>query len=408
MSLSIKKTTELSLKKNGFSNTNIINYDCICIGTGITVSLEAWHKASEGLSVLMTDKSKTFGGAWKTIKIDGIEDVENAIHYFLPDDKGIKFMSEDLGLPIKPSIGKFRFFKPLNLIFIKFRYSSLVGRFMHKLFFPKEAAQQHLTKKFSTYGSTLKSFSSVFRHFYLALLLVYRERGERSYHTLTGSAGMLKKVQERLEGSGVEVWYQSEISKIYFDMIDRKVFCQVGDKTVVAKSLVFGHGARLPKLESSNGPLDVEEKFHPRPAYHLVVEDTTTTNVLEAIMTSDSLIKYVQDVTRFSSLRHEKNKKRKVFVFALQHEVEDYDALAEELLEKLKEINAVGKRTRIITSLYSEVILPTLYDEDLYAIKDKFGALVTVLRTENFTAGIGYYAERWSEKSNYAQPPKLT
>ena len=50
---------------------------------------------------------------------------------------------------------------------------------------------------------------------------------------------------------------------------------------------------------------------------------------------------------------------------------------------------------RIISSLYSEVLLPTLDDEDLFTLKEQFGELIDVLKTENFAAGVGYYAEKW-------------
>ena len=67
--------------------------------------------------------------------------------------------------------------------------------------------------------------------------------------------------------------------------------------------------------------------------------------------------------------------------------------LKNQLLEKLKSIKAIGPNARIISYWYSDVILPTLYDEDLYLIKERVGDLVRVLRTENFTPGIGYYSE---------------
>ena len=115
-------------------------------------------------------------------------------------------------------------------------------------------------------------------------------------------------------------------------------------------------------------------------------------------MTSDPLIKYVHNVTRYSSLRNGNTENKKIFVFALRPEVNDFKGLADELLEKLKEIKAIGQNAYIVTSLFSSKILPTLYDEDLKTIKMQVGDLVRVLRTEDFTPGIGYYAERWSKK----------
>ena len=129
------------------------------------ISLEACYQANKGQTVLMVDKGKTFGGAWKTITLNGIEDVENAIHYFLPDKRGIEFLSKFLKFSVEPSKGKYRYFKPFNLLNVKLPYSSLVGRFFHKL----------------SCSNVEKSFFTNLRHIYLTGLSVFRERGERSY-----------------------------------------------------------------------------------------------------------------------------------------------------------------------------------------------------------------------------------
>ena len=69
-------------------------FDCLCIGTSILISVEAIHQKKLGKNVLMVDSSNSFGGAWKTIEIDGIKDVENAIHYFLPNEESISFLKK--------------------------------------------------------------------------------------------------------------------------------------------------------------------------------------------------------------------------------------------------------------------------------------------------------------------------
>ena len=374
-----KVSIDSSSDLNTYPGKNVVEYDFICIGTSMITSLEACYQAGKGLTVLMVDKDKTFGGAWKTITIDGVEDVENAIHYFLPDDKGIDFLSKTLDFPIEPSKGKYRYFKLFNLLYIRFPYRSWIGRLVHKL----------------SYSNVQKSYWFTLRHVISTVKTVYRERGERSYYTSSGSAEMLEKVHARIDNAGVDIWYKSEIVSIYFDIEGKRVQCKVGDKTIVARSIILGHGARLPELKSSEGSLVLEEKFHPRPAFHIMVEDIWQSKAFEVIMNSDPLIKYVHDVTRFSSLRHGNPTNKKIFVFALQSDIQNHDELSNKLVAKLREIKIIGPNCRILESLYSDVILPTIYDEDLYKMKDCFGDLVHILRTENFSRGIGYYAEKW-------------
>mgnify|MGYP006081768187 CR=1 FL=1 len=345
---------------------NIVDF--LSIGTSIIMCLEASYQSDLGKKVLMVDKSSSLGGAWKSIKIDGISHVENAIHYFMPDKIGISYLTEDLKWPIEISQKKFRYFNFFNLFFFKFEYSSVVGRLIDKLIYQKKP---------STFFN------------------VINERGERSYYIANGSSGMTKRVKKMLEDRNIDIYLDSEITEIFFDKANKIVISKVGNKTIYSRSLMIGHGARLPKITHTDGTFKIKEKFYPRPAYHLVVHDQRPADVYEAILTSDPLVKYVHDVSRFSSLNETSDNSKKVFVFGLQSDVLDHAKLKNQLFKKLKDIKIISKDSEIIDSLYSEVILPTLDDNDLYLLKEEFGDMVNVLRTENFSNGIGYYAERW-------------
>ena len=107
-----------------------------------------------------------------------------------------------------------------------------------------------------------------------------------------------------MDDHGVDIWYKTEITSIYFDKDSGLVHCEAGDKKIITKCVVLGHGARLPVFMAIMVCLSPREKYHPRPAFHLVVKDKHRSEVFEAILTSDNLIKYIHNITRFSSLRN--------------------------------------------------------------------------------------------------------
>lgn len=353
--------------------------DCLCIGSSIIVSLEACHQSQLGKTVLMVDREDSFGGAWKTIEIAGIKDIENAIHYFLPHRKGIDYLREILKWPIEVSKGKYRYFNVFGNRYIKFSYGSTIGRLIYKVFYTKHPSGL---------------FGTVF-HIIRSLKLVFSELGERSYYVAKGSAFMIQSVKSNLDNHQVEVRLNSNITKLFFDIANKTVHCSIGDQIIIAKSLILGHGARLPKIESSNGDFEIRENFIHRPAFHLVVSDDKKNEVFEIILTADPVIKYVHDVSRFSSLGKNNTENKKVFVFALQSSVKNDHGLPSMLLKKLKDLGVIRSRAEIISSSYSDIILPTLGDLDLYLLKREFGDLVNILRTENLTAGVSYYADIW-------------
>ena len=108
---------------NEFGNSDtapiIENVDCLCVGTSIIMSLESCYQSRLGKKVLMVDRDNIFGGSWKTIEIAGIKDIENAIHYFLPNEKGLDFLRDVLEWPIELSKGKYRFFNVFSNTYIK-------------------------------------------------------------------------------------------------------------------------------------------------------------------------------------------------------------------------------------------------------------------------------------------------
>lgn len=357
-------------------------FDCICIGTSPIISLEAIYQKKLGKSVLMVDSSDSFGGAWKTIEIDGIKDVENAIHYFIPNEKSINFLKKTLQWPIEKSKGKFQYFRIFKNHYIRFLYGSLVSRLIKVIFF----------------SNLQKGFLLSIKYFFSSAYKIIKEPRKISYYTAKGSSGIINDLQNLLKKNKVEIQFNSKINKIYFDLEKQIVSCQIDNKKkVICKSLILGHGARLPKIDTNKGELVLEEKIHPRPAYHLIVEDEKVTDSLEVIFSNDKLIKYVHDVTRYSSLRDKTEDKRKVFVFALHSYVTDHSSLSNELFQKLKQSRLVEKNAKIKKSLFSEVILPTLYDEDLYLLKETVGNLVNICRTENLMNGISYYSKKWEK-----------
>ena len=87
---------------------NDIKYDCVFVGTGVISILEAVDQSLKGKSVLMVDNNPYIGGAWAPISVFGLENVENAIHYFLPNETAERYMRENFGWDVFISSRKFQ------------------------------------------------------------------------------------------------------------------------------------------------------------------------------------------------------------------------------------------------------------------------------------------------------------
>ena len=94
--------------------------------------IEAIYQSNMGKKVLMVDEENSVGGAWKSLNIFNFKDVENAIHYLLPNKKAIKFLEEVIKIDIsKPQNKKFAFC--VNKLSFCMKYDSIFSRFLFYL-----------------------------------------------------------------------------------------------------------------------------------------------------------------------------------------------------------------------------------------------------------------------------------
>ena len=346
--------------------------------------LEAVCQSKKGKAVLMLDNSEGMGGAWRPLDIFGLHDVENAIHYFLPDDKAFRFMRENLHWDLVNSTYKFRVFNLPLLGYFKMAYDGNFSRLLGKII-----AREYIEPNKSKFLSLCKLFKNI-----------VLEKRVPSCYARGGTPEMLKKVKVILDNSNVEIKYSSEINSI--NIINQLVQVGVGGLTYQSKSIMVTHGSKISNLlVGSKGPVEVNDKFHRRPAVHLLVRDSVISNIKECIFTADPLIKYVHDVTHTTKEAVAISGKKKVFVLALQHEIYETEEVFKSIFKKLQAVKMISQGAELEDHYWTNVHLPTLYDDDLINLKNEFSPQIKYLKTENFTAGIGYNVDRWSESITY-------
>ena len=362
-------------------------YDLIFVGTSMICVLEAIYQSKKGKSVLMLDNNEGMGGAWRSLDIFGLHDVENAIHYFLPDPNAFKFMKENLNWDLVDGARKYRVFNFPFLGYCKMAYDSMLARFLSKIIM----------------GEYREPNQNVFITFFKLFKSTLLEKKVPSCYVSGGAPEMLNTVKIMLDNSSVKVKYMSQIESIHVDNKNAVVEVEVGDIKYNAESIVFTHGSRISNLSGPKGPVEINEKFHRRPAVHLFVKDSVASKVHECIFTADPLIKYVHEITHITKEAEKISGHKKLFVFALQHEVDESEQVYQSIFKKIKSVGMISKKAQIEQCRWADVYLPTLYDEDLINLKNELAPQVKYLRTEDFARGIGYNVHRWSNVIRFSK-----
>ncbi len=340
-------------------------YDLIIIGSSPICILEAVNRSENGEKVLIIEKNNYIGGAWSCLNIFGGEDVENAIHYLLPNTEGINFLKKNLGIKIVKSNFKYRIFKISYLGYIHVHYDNIFSRILDKLI-----------------SNSLDW--SIIKDSFL--------NRKKSFYFKNGSPDFMKKVKSLLDSSNVKVRLNCKIEKFLFE--NKKVSLFANNKHVFkSKRVLLTNGSRLENVFKSNRKIKILEKFQPRPCVHLFVSDATPQKIKEAIFVNDSLIKYVHEVSSFAKGNF---KNKKIFVFALKHEIKEKTYIYDELLNILKKAKICDSSAKLIETKWTDVILPTLFNEDLDRFEKEIGQQLITLKTESLSEAFGANSKRWN------------
>lgn len=355
------------------------DYDVIFLGTGIISILEAVYQERCGKKVLMIDKDTDIGGAWRPIDIFNLKDVENAIHYFLYDGDALPFMRNNLGWDIIKTENKLRLLGVFsNKRYLKFKFYNPIGRFISHMI-----NDEGSLKKYNLKG--------IFR----TINKIRREHNQKSFYIREGAKKIYNTAKSLLDQSNVVVIFKTKIKSINVDSKNKMVELSSDNQIFRCKRLIVTHGSRIGEIKGNNNLYKIDEKYHPRPAVHLLVKDRKISTNKQWIFINHRLIKYVHDLTDISS---NTKKGYKVFVFALRHNVKKSNPIYQKLVDELIKAKVLSKKAELSDSKWTDVNLPTLSDEDLENIKKNFHPYIGFLKTENFSRAIGIYSKKWASK----------
>ena len=105
-------------------------YDKLYIGSGPIMMLDALNSVLKKERVLIIDKQSELGGSWKSIKLFEGNELENAVHYLLPNKKGYDFLENHFDIKYENCERKFY---AVNIIGFKFLFK--VNNFFGKIIY---------------------------------------------------------------------------------------------------------------------------------------------------------------------------------------------------------------------------------------------------------------------------------
>lgn len=358
-------------------------WDYIIIGASPINILESAHLSSKNYSVLIIEKTNKIGGAWSPINIFNFKNIENAVHYFIKNKKAINFFSKNLKWNIIYLKDKYRIFNFGFLGFLRFHYDNFFGKII-SLFYEK-------------HNSIIYKFIS-----FLKMFIAFD--WTRSSYINGGANEIIASLKKIIIKYNINIKYNCFINKVYINSSKSIVSLYIKNssyKKLQCRKLIISQGIKLGLVDGDNLKIELKKEFLLRPSIHILVQEhknikSKLSNMREIILSNDKLIKYIHNLN-FYIKDKSKIYNKSIFVIALKHYVKYYKNISADLENILKKYKIINKNSKIINTLWSDIMLPFYSFDQIKNVKNIYPENIEVLFTENFTKGVELNLNKWKD-----------
>ncbi len=353
------------------------DYDLVYIGSSPISIIDAASQKSHYKKILIIENKPFIGGSWSLINVFGYKNVENAIHYFLPNKRGINFMKNVLGWNIIHTKSKYRVINKKILNSQIYKYDNPLGKIFSKLI--------------------NNGFIGLLNLDFLINIF------KKSFYLKNGSKEIMKFCNKVIQEDKIDILYNYNVEKIFIDSTNSNVEIKIrniADKStdirnINSKKINLTHGLKIDQIYGDKGNIKFDHLIELRPHIHLLIRDDEK-KFNELIFDNNKIIKYIHEVSNY--LDEEIKNNNKIYILALKPEIINNKENVKNILNEMRKYQVISPNYKYIDHVWTNIYLPQLIDDDLFKIKNKYNNQVEVMLTENFSKAIELYQSRWYER----------
>lgn len=364
----------------------VVVFDKIYVGSGPIMMLDALNSVRNNHKVLIIDKANQLGGAWRSIKLFGENEVENAVHYLLPNVKGYNFIQKNFHIKYENCERKF-----FAISFLGFKFLINVNNFLGKIiYFINGGDQAHL-----------RSPKFIFKLFFNKTVI------NRTKYPKEGMLHVVNRIKKSIMKSKVKTNLNENIEKIKVGKFS--VTLETNKQKYKTKNLVLSHGFVPCKILMQDGKeLKIKKKLNHRPSVHIITKGNLNSKInkkffdySQVLFPKSSIIKYVHQLSQFQE--DFKSKNQHIVVAALKHNFKNNKKNYIKIAKELETYNCIPKsKTRHTDDFHWQpILIPQIDTNDLSKISSYSNDLISFLETECLNTGIGKYSDNWEFSKNF-------
>lgn len=361
-------------------------YDKIYVGSGPIMMLDALNSNFKSQKVLIIDKDKVLGGAWKNLDIFGCKNLENAVHYLLPNKTGYEFLEKTFNIELEDNRRKYyaiSFFGKKFLISVR----NIIGRILYSI----NGGDHRDYFNFLMFLKNCISKSHVYS----------------TKYPKNGICEIVEKIKKVVLNSSIKISLNEEIIRI--NTFENKVFLETNIKKYVAQNMFISHGFIPPnEFFINNKKILINLQKYPRPSLHIntlsneeIKKVSIPFKFSQALFPKGSIIKYVHQISQFIEFNNEK-KSQHIVVASIRPDLKNSFESYIKIARELEDYGLIPKvKNRLLKDFFwQDILLPQLNNSDLDYISRESNYVIKNFKTECFNTALGKYSQIWKFEKN--------
>ena len=355
-------------------------YDKIYIGSGPILLLDAISKSKDGHKILVIDKSSEIGGAWKTIDIFGIKNLENAVHYLLPNEKTYRFLERNLKIKLCPPGYKKYFARRIFFSHFLIKTNSFFGILIAII----EKKKINFKNFIFNFFNELKEISSI----------------NKSRYPLKGSKCLINKINFLLLNSEVTINLNENIKSIKLSK-NKSTEISTNKRKYYCKEIIISHGFIPPENMTINSrKININKKIYCRPSVHINYANKGkkifNAKFSQVIFDKKSVLKYIHELGQFLEEKN-LNENNFIIVAALKHNYKNTKNTKTLIIKELKNYKLIPKNVDFddFHFYWQDIYLPMIDSSDLYFLERSGENKIKIMETEDLSKSFSNYSNSW-------------
>ena len=342
--------------------------DWVLIGTSPLILIQAIRLANAGESVLLVEKSKDWGGAWKTRDLWGFQGLEVAVHSIRNRKQVYTFLTEEYGIDLNcvEAVG-FLGTKKLSL-----RWYRLLCMVDYLL---RDGVHMRFSELIDGKGE--KGLPIVWRFI-------------KSLHTEFeyphgGCGELIEKLKSKIAVSSVISLDQTEVDAIFIDTNCKGGKCETNHGSIRFNKVMIGSNLRCPIFIEAGEPLEISTQISTHTNVLLYVNGKKKVDFTYAEKRSDPIVKRVRDIgINLRELLPDRQLYGVMVNPSFAQVMPDDDALAEQVLQRLIETKLLSDDSLLIEFNVERQAIEKISNIDVASLNNRYGPALYVQRTGDF------------------------